>query len=263
MTPLRVTVVPLVLLLLALPASAQAPQAQKSGSIIGVVRTAERGPVLEGARVTLLGTALAAVTNGKGEFTFHGLAPGKYTIQASAIGFATLSSEVEVKPRETLEVEFQTESEGVRLPELAVSEKPNLPPEFVRRSQEGGGRYMDRAAIERRNANSLGDLLRTVPGLRVSCASYPCRIQLTRQMRSACPLAYWLDGTPTEAGTVLLQPPRDLDGVEIYSGLAETPPELYQPNTCGALAVWTRVPPKAIKRDKKPKPAKPDTTGNW
>jgi hypothetical protein len=263
MKALRGTVGPTLLLLAALPASALALQAQKSGSIIGVVRTAERGPVLEGARVMLVGTTLAVITNGRGEFTFHGLVPGKYKIQASAIGFATLSSEVEVKAHETLEVEFQTESEGVRLPELAVAEKPNLPLEFLRRSQEGGGRYFDRAAIERRNPASLGDLLRTVPGLRVSCASYPCRIQLTRQMRSACPIAYWLDGAPTDAGNVLLQPPRDLDGVEIYSGLAETPPELYRPNTCGALVVWTRTPPKAIKRDKKPKPAKPDTTVHW
>jgi hypothetical protein len=244
----------LLLLLLVLPALGPAAQGQKSGSIIGVVRAAEHGPVLEGARVMLMGTSLAVTTNSRGEFGFHGLVPGKYTIQASAIGFATLSSEVEVKARETLELEFQTESEGARLPELAVVEKPNLPPEFLRRSQEGGGRYFDRAAIERRNPNSLGDLLRTVPGLRVTCSTYPCRVQITRNVRSNCPLAYWLDGTPTEGSTVLLQPPRDLDGVEIYSGLAETPPELFVPNTCGALVVWTRMPPKAIKKEKRPKP---------
>ena len=79
-------------------------------------------------------------------------------------------------------------------------------------------------------------------------------------------MAYWLDGAPAEGAMVMLQPPRDLDGIEIYSGLAETPPELFQPNTCGAVAMWTRTPPPRIKRDKpKPKPAvKPDTvSSDW
>ncbi len=241
-------------LFLALPVPCLGLQVQHTGSITGVVRAASGGPVLEGARVTLLGTTLSVSTSKRGEFVFNGLTPGKYVIQASAIGYSTLSSEIEVKAKETLEVQFETDPEGVRLPDLMVAEKPNLPPEFVRRSESGGGRYMSRVDIERRNAASLGDLLRTVPGLRVSCSSFPCRIQLVRASRN-CPMAYWLDGTPTDAGSVLLQPPRDLDGVEVYSGLAETPPELYQVNTCGALAVWTRTPPRAIKKDKKSKPA--------
>jgi len=234
---------------------------QHSGSITGVVRAAARGPVLEGARVILVGTTLSVITSKRGEFVFNGLIPGKYVIQASAIGYATLSSEIEVKSKETLEVEFETEPEGVKLPDLTVAEKPNLPPEFVRRSESGGGRYMSRADIERRNANSLGDLLRTVPGLRVSCATFPCRIQMMRASRN-CPLAYWLDGTPVDAGMVLVQPPRDLDGVEIYSGVSETPPELYQINTCGALAVWTRTPPKVTRKPKAPKPVAVDTTAD-
>jgi len=241
-------------LLLALQTPSLGMQAQHPGSITGVVRAAAKGPVLEGARVVLLGTTLSVTTSKRGEFVFNGLVPGKYVIQASAIGYATLSSEIEVKGKETLQVEFEAEPEGVRLPDLTVAEKPNLPPEFVRRSESGGGRYMSRADIERRNASTLGDLLRTVPGLRVSCSSFPCRIQLVRASRN-CPMAYWLDGTPADAGIVLLQPPRDLDGVEIYSGLAETPPELFQVNTCGALAVWTRTPPRANRKPKAPKPA--------
>ena len=258
--------VPVASLCMLLPASLAAqgqPQPVSLGAITGVVRASERGPALAGARVILVGTTLAVVTGTRGEFSFSGLVPGKYVIQASAIGYGTLSSEIEVKPKETLEVEFEAEAEGIRLPELIVAESPNLPPEFVRRSESGGGRYFSRTAIERRNAASIGDLLRTVPGLRVNCMVFPCRIQLVRQRN--CPMAYWLDGMPADAGMVMIQPPRDLDGVEIYSGLAETPPELFQPNTCGALVVWTRTPPKAIKKPKKPKPepaAKPDTVSS-
>jgi len=247
----------------AVPAQGQ-PQPVSLGAITGVVRASEKGPALSGARVILVGTTLAVTTGSRGEFTFNGLVPGKYVIQASAIGYGTLSSEIEVKPKETLEVEFEVEPEGIRLPELTVAESPNLPPEFVRRSESGGGRYINRTAIEHRNAASIGDLLRTVPGLRVNCTVFPCRIQLVRQRN--CPMAYWIDGMPADAGMVMIQPPRDLDGVEIYSGLAETPPELFQPNTCGALVVWTRTPPKGSKKPKKPKPipvVKPDTVAVW
>jgi hypothetical protein len=256
---LRLRSWPALLLLSALPAPGLGLLAQPVGSITGIVRATEQGPVLEGARVSLLGTTYSATTTHRGEFSFKNLPAGKYVIQASAIGYSTLSSEIEVKERETLEIRFEAPPEGVRLPELRVVEKPNLPPEFVRRSESGGGRYFSRAEIERRNANSLGDLLRTVAGLRVTCTRVPCRVQLMRSTRN-CPMAYWLDGTPTDAFNVLLQHPRELDGVEIYSGVSETPPELYVPNTCGALAVWTRTPPRVERKPKAPKLVVPADT---
>lgn len=252
----------LLVALLALPPV----HAQRLGSISGTVRATANGPLIEGARVMLIGTAFAVSTKKNGEFSFTGLVPGKYVIQASAIGFETLSSAIEVRPLETLQVEFEAEPQSFRLPELDVTEKANLPPDFLRRSSSGGGRYYTRAEIERRNPATLGDLLRTVPGLRVFCGTFPCRIQLARAPRT-CPLAYWIDGVFADGGTVLVQLPRDLDGVEIYSGMSETPPELYRPGTCGALAVWTRTPPYVRKEKKQPAPprqappaAKPDTT---
>ena len=111
-----------------------AAHSQRVGAITGTVRAANRGPALEGARVVLLGTTLMVSTSSSGEFAFHGLTPGKYVIQASAIGYTTLSSPVEVKALETLEIDFEPEPESAKLPELEVSGKPNLPAEF--RSEE-------------------------------------------------------------------------------------------------------------------------------
>lgn len=226
---------------------------QRLGSITGLVRAGQQGQVLEGARVVLVGTALSAVTGRRGEFAFHGLTPGKYTVKASAIGYATLSTEVEVKPLETLEIEFETDPEAAKLPELTVAEQPNLPTEFVRRSESGGGRYISRADIERRPGITLGNLLRSFPGLRVDCRRYPCTIQQIRARRS-CPMAYWIDGMPADPVLVMLQPASELDGIEVYSGLAETPPELYRPSTCGAIVLWSRTPPARVKKEKKPAP---------
>ncbi|MGQ0702754.1 MAG: carboxypeptidase regulatory-like domain-containing protein [Gemmatimonadales bacterium] len=228
--------------------SAPGLAAQALGSIIGSVRTFGEGAVIEGARIELVGTKHATMTSSKGEFSLRNLTPGKYVIQASAIGFTKLSAEVEIREGEILEVAFEAQVEAVRLPELAVSESPRLPPEFMRRSTEGGGRYMSRAQIERRpGAATVADLLRQFPGVRLNCRRYPCTAEFTRTTRS-CPPAFFLDGIQTESANIMMQPAREVDGIEVYSGLAETPPELKGRNNCGAFVVWTRIPPDARKR---------------
>lgn len=226
--------------------------AQRLGSIGGIVITGPARSGIEGARVSLIGTPFFALTNTRGEFSFNGLTPGKYTIQASAIGYGTLSSPIEVKPLELLEVEFEADPEAVRLPDLEVAEKPNLHPDFVRRSQEGGGRYFHRTDIEKRNPPTVGDLLRTVAGMRVDCRGPVCRAVFLRSVRSTCQPAYFMDGAPVDAAVVWMQPPRDLDGVEVYSGPATVPPELSAYGGCGAIVLWTRSPPPRVKKEKKP-----------
>jgi hypothetical protein len=145
-------------------------------------------------------------------------------------------------------VHFETEASTFRLPDLAVEEAPNLPPDFLRRKQEGRGRYFSREDIERRNPNTVGDLLRTVPGMRLDCRGPICRAVLARASTRNCQPSYWMDGIPTDPSVVWLQPPRDLDGVEVYSGPSETPPELERNSSCGAIVLWTRTPPKRVRR---------------
>jgi hypothetical protein len=244
---------PALLLLLVLGGWCPGLHAQRLGSIIGTVRTAERGPLIEGARIALIGTTMVVTTNKRGEFSLHGLTPGMYVIQASAIGFTTMSAPIEVKALETLEVEFEAEQESVRLPDLETMERPNLPADFVRRSATGGGRYFSRADIEKRDPPTVGDLLRTVAGMRVNCRGAICTAVFARSPRN-CPPAYFMDGAPVDPTVVWLQPPRDLDGVEVYSGPAETPPELNRFSSCGAIVLWTRTPPPYVKKEKKPKP---------
>ena len=223
--------------------------AQRFGSINGTVRSSPKATAVEGARVILIGTTLVAITNARGEFSFTGVTPGKYVIQASAIGYTTLTSPIDIKPMETLDVHFETDPSSFRLPELAVEEKPNLPPDFVRRKSEGRGRYFSREDIEKRSPHTVAELLRMVPGMRIDCRGPVCRAVLARASTRTCQPSYWMDGIPTDPSVVWLQPPRDLDGVEVYSGPSETPPELERNSSCGAIVLWTRTPP--------PRPKKP------
>ncbi|HEU4710501.1 MAG TPA: carboxypeptidase regulatory-like domain-containing protein [Pyrinomonadaceae bacterium] len=76
--------------LLVLLASVLAVAQQARGTLRGVIID-ELGAVIVGANVTLTDTSGAqkkTTTNAEGVYTFNGLAPGKYSLQANAPGFA-------------------------------------------------------------------------------------------------------------------------------------------------------------------------------
>ena len=84
--PRRICTLSLIIFLGAVLVAAQ----QSRGSLRGLIAD-ELGAVIVGANVTLTdatGTQKKTITNGEGVYTFAGLAPGKYTLQAEAPGFA-------------------------------------------------------------------------------------------------------------------------------------------------------------------------------
>ena len=63
---------------------------QTRGTLRGVIKD-ELGAAIVGATVSITdanGVAKTATTNGEGAYVFNGLAPGKYSLRASAPGFA-------------------------------------------------------------------------------------------------------------------------------------------------------------------------------
>lgn len=99
---------------------------QSRGSLRGLIAD-ELGAVIVGANVTLTdaaGTLKKTTTNGEGVYTFTGLAPGKYTLQAIAPGFAqSEAKEVEItNARQTVDLTLRvTIEEKVTVAETPVS----------------------------------------------------------------------------------------------------------------------------------------------
>ena len=118
----RFCCISLVLMLTSALVAAQQTRGTLRGSI-----TDELGAVIVGANVTLTdasGAQKKATTNGEGVYNSAGLAPGKYTLQAVAPGFAPSDSkEVEITgARQTLDVTLHvTIEEKVTVAETAVS----------------------------------------------------------------------------------------------------------------------------------------------
>lgn len=231
---------------LAIGPAALDSQEPKKSEIKGIVVTSmDRKPV-KGATVSLEGQDLTVNTDDKGRFKFPKVVAGTYVIRAEVEGFPPATSTLLLAKNDRIEVEFQVgNNDAVTLPELSVTE-PNtrISPvaEFNRRATTGSGRYLDRAYIEKRAAATVMDLLRGVPGVRIRCGRTDrvCTLHFARH--AGCSPAYFLDGIPTDRAVLYLTPPNDLEGVELYSGPAETPPELEGARSrCGAVAMWTRV----------------------
>jgi TonB-dependent receptor len=90
------------LLLLSLPAFAQ------SGAISGSV-TDDSGSVLKGARIELLPSGVATSANYQGEFALRDIAPGRYTLTTSYIGFTIHNEEIDVVAGKTLNLNLKLE----------------------------------------------------------------------------------------------------------------------------------------------------------
>ncbi|HET6976994.1 MAG TPA: carboxypeptidase regulatory-like domain-containing protein [Pyrinomonadaceae bacterium] len=120
--PHKLSCISLIVMLSAALVTAQ----QARGTLRGLI-TDELGAAIVGANVTLTdanGVQKKATTNGEGVYNFAGLAPGKYTLQAGAPGFATSDNkEVDITTaRQTADLTLRvTIEEKVTVTETPVS----------------------------------------------------------------------------------------------------------------------------------------------
>jgi outer membrane receptor for ferrienterochelin and colicins len=115
-TPRRWRTLVLALALSLVPALAHA----QSGSVRGTVAGRD-GEALMGARVSVSGTRLTAVTDQLGAFTIRGVPTGTQQLRVSSIGFRETVSEVSVRSGEESLVAIQLEDKPFELDAMVVS----------------------------------------------------------------------------------------------------------------------------------------------
>jgi hypothetical protein len=207
-----------------------------------------RAPV-GGARVGLLGAARELVSDSTGRFSHAGLTAGTYVVQVRAIGYSAASWIVELREGEVHNEVFQLQP----LPYVLDTVRIERPPSFAEarrrafdlRRASGRGYFITLAQIEAQQPRSLADLLRNVPGVRMTCrGSGRCTVRMARGP-DQCNPEYVLDGFPATNSTSLDMSPAGIIGIEVYSALSETPIQfLRADNTCGTIVIWTRSEPR-------------------
>jgi outer membrane receptor for monomeric catechols len=117
--------------------------------------------------------------------------------------------------------------------------------EFERRRHERRGVFITAEQMETSNANTLMDVLRSVPGVTLACTSRGCQVRMTRSARGGgCQPDWVLDGLPATWSSSPTMSTVGIVGIEIYRSLNETPAEFLKSDSqCGVIVIWTKSGP--------------------
>ncbi len=181
-----------------------------SAILVGHLIDRQSGTAIVGARLVILGWSLEAGSDSAGRFTYTGLYPGSYMLQARAVGYTVTNWVVKVSDAEEQHRTFPMTPLALELDPVTVEGRASL-------------------AEQRR--------------LEFVCNSAGCTMRMTRSPRNCLP-DYFVDGFPATNSTTAQLPTVGIIGIEVYASLSETPQQFLKSDTmCGAIVIWTRSGP--------------------
>jgi len=208
---------------------AHAPALAQGGASVELrVTNGETGAPLAGARVHVNGVT-RAVSDTTGRALLAGLEPGRHAMVVTMFNHRTDSLEIVIAGSEVMTLEVALVAEPIVLPRLPVL----APPRPVKGAREprrfGGGRYYDRALLDRMRIRRLTDLLVRIGMQPHQRGQQPCVPRLVA------------DGIMLAETSVDIFPVQDVEAVEVFSN-GDMPPEFggTSAGICGLVAVWTR-----------------------
>lgn len=132
---------------------------EETGIVQGTVKDKSGEPLI-GANVIIKENKFGAATDRFGRYIIKKLSPGKYTIEASYIGYAKERKEIWVNKGEVVIVDFVLESTAFYIGAIEVIGTYELIPKEANTKTVISG-----AEVEHFQASSIGDVLDLVPGI--------------------------------------------------------------------------------------------------
>lgn len=207
-------------------------------------------------------------TDSVGGFAFDDITPGRFRLNAGRIGYyQAQGGSMDLAQDDTVQVDIRLSASGVLLQAVTVvaRSQPRGNPMlrgFYERMDSGMGYYLNRDAVDARNAMMVTDLLVTLPGVRMGALTDTGRqIYMARALRSGggaggCPVQFFVDNMHVNRNTAAAlgrgspggQPsidafvqPSAIEGIEVYPGLSSLPAQFMTNEArCGTVVVWTR-----------------------
>lgn len=231
-----------------------APLAGQAGT--GIVRgqvTDSLGIPVPHAEIVLLGTDFKAVADSDGLFRIAGVRKGLYPVIVRSIGWKPLFFMLKMDEGNEFVGRIGLEPAPQRLPELAVEGGRFAKPaeyalttrydEFFWRRRVRSGTFRTRSDPTFATASHTGDLLRMIPGVRVSFGEAGTRVGFTRCNGFGAKVSVWIDGARVMTGdhneALEYLRPGDIEMIEVYRGVSQIPAEFLD-DSCAAIVIWTR-----------------------
>jgi len=226
----------------------QADAQGRPASLTGAVRDSS-GAGVSLVQMTLFGQRV--ITDTAGRFRFRSLPTGAGTLTARRLGFAPRDTTMAFAEGRAdsvfiLMIATARELEGVTTEAQALLDVALA--SFYRHKRVGNGHFFERSEFEKkRNLHKISDLLRSVPGLRLTTDRFGRQsLRVGRSVSGRdCPPDFWVDGVRAQGLNVDDVSLEDVQALEVYGGPAGVPPEmnsrLGNPG-CGTIVIWTRVP---------------------
>lgn len=244
-------------LLALLPSLATAQESAPEALLIVEIEALEDERLLPGIRVDVTGLGLQGITNESGKALIRGIPPGSHLVAVQAPGFASESFVVDFAPGSAMKAEIKLASDpeplAAALARLVADEtqgQADAPSrhEPAARQHRGEGTFLTRADIEKRQARTLSDVLRSVPGVRILYGDHGTVAVSARSglRHQECPMVLVVDGVPLARPDVDAVSVEAIEAVDVYAGSSGLPAHLRSTSlgaSCGAIVVWTRFGP--------------------
>ncbi|MBL0939926.1 MAG: carboxypeptidase regulatory-like domain-containing protein [Gemmatimonadaceae bacterium] len=212
---------------------------------------------LGAADVSVVGTGARVVTGENGRFRMMQVPPGQYLLVVRRIGYAPTSGIIDVPARDTLRLSYTLTRSTYALDTVRTQARRVTMRmlDFENRRRQGVGQFITQEEIERRGSVQTSDFLRYMRGVQVSTNTTQAfggtQVYSRREgggldansQQQYCAMQVVLDGIilPRYFNLELLPPPKQIAGIEVYSGAATIPPQFGGASrSCGVVAVWTR-----------------------
>lgn len=247
---------PALLLLFVGPVSALAQQdtaaaksdtaATGAATLQGRVVSGMSGAPLSDATVEIEDLRKGAITDAEGRFTISGLPAGELLVSVRHVGFEEKTVPLELEAGTVTDATLLLSETVLRVEAIDVTVEQTAPvaklEEFERRRSMGLGHFIGPEEVEDQQPDRSSDLLRGVPGLRVSPSSYGnSTVEMVRRS-PPCEPTVFIDGLEVPGGQIDDINPMDVLAVEIYRGSSEIPVVYARTaGRCGAILVWTRT----------------------
>jgi hypothetical protein len=214
------------------------------------------GVAVADAEVSLRQDRLNALarTDSVGDARFVLTRDGLYRATIRRIGFGAASVDVRVGAGDNVLIVHLDRTKATLDEVRIVADRLTVArlDDFERRRLRGDANAtVTREQIEHRGPVKISQMLRDIPGLRVADSSGSTVLISKRGLKvlrdltlAPCVMRLTVDGIVMPAlANIDAVVPKDVYGIEIFSGPARLPPELdglRTDNWCGVIAIWTR-----------------------